>query len=139
IILDITERKLAEEMIRGQNQVLERLASRAPLDEILLLLIQSAENIKPDSICSVMLLDREKKHLFYCVAPGLPTYYINRTNGIEIGFGAASFGTAAYMKKRVTVDNVMEHPYWTEYRELASEVGLKACWSEPIISSSGEV
>lgn len=139
IILDITERKMAEEMVRGQNRVLEKLASGAPLNEILLLLVRNVENSRPGSVCSVMLLDREKKHLFYCVAPELPTYYVNRTNGIEIGYGAASFGTAAYMKKRITVDNVMEHPYWTEYRGLASEVGLKACWSEPIISSSGEV
>ena len=139
IVLDITERKLAEEMIKGQNRVLEKLASEAPLEEMLLLLVQNVEKIRPGSKCSVMLLDREKKHLFYCVAPGLPTYYIQKTDGIEIGFGAASFGTAAYMKKRVTTDNIMEHPYWTEYRELASEAGLRACWSEPIISSSGEV
>ncbi|WP_269850536.1 GAF domain-containing protein [Methanosarcina horonobensis] len=86
-----------------------------------------------------MLLDREKKHLFYCVAPELPEFYRQKTDRIKVGFGAASFGTAACLKKRVTVDNVMEHPYWTEYRELAAEAGLKACWSEPIISSSGEV
>src|SRR5690606_28499998 len=30
-------------------------------------------------------------------------------------------------------------PYWADYRELASEAGLKACWSEPVVSSSGEV
>jgi len=139
IVLDITERKLAEEMIKGQNRVLEKLASGAPLEEMLLLLVQNVEKIRPGSRCSVMLLDREKKHLFYRVAPGLPSYYIQKTNGIEIGFGAASFGTAAYMKKRVTTDNVLEHPYWTEYRELADRSGLKACWSEPIISSTGEV
>ncbi|AKB19346.1 MULTISPECIES: GAF domain-containing protein [unclassified Methanosarcina] len=139
IALDITERKLAEEMIKGQNLVLGQLASGAPLEEVLLLLIKNMEKIKPGSICSVMLLDREKKHLFYCVAPGLPWFYRQKTTGVEIGFGAASFGTAAFLRKRVTVDNIMEHPYWTEYRELAAEAGLKACWSEPVISSSGEV
>ncbi|MHC1755446.1 MAG: GAF domain-containing protein [Methanosarcina sp.] len=139
IALDITERKLAEEMIKGQNMVLGQLASGAPLEEVLLLLIQNMEKIRPGSICSVMLIDREKKHLFYCVAPGLPEFYRQRTDGIEIGFGVASFGTAACLRKRVTVDNVMEHPYWTEYRQLAAEAGLKACWSEPVVSSSGEV
>ena len=139
IVLDITERKLAEEIVKGQNMVLGQLASGAPLEEVLLLLIQNIEKIRPGSICSVMLLDREKKHLFYCVAPGLPEFYRQKTDGIEIGFGAASFGTAAFLRKRVTVDNVMEHPYWTEYRELAAEAGLKACWSEPVVSSSGEV
>jgi two-component system phosphate regulon sensor histidine kinase PhoR len=125
--------------VKGQNLVLGQLASGAPLEEVLLLLIQNMETIRPGSICSVMLLDREKKHLFYCVAPGLPEFYRQRTDGIEIGFGAASFGTAAFLRKRVTVDNVMEHPYWTEYKELAAEAGLKACWSEPLVSSSGEV
>lgn len=139
IALDITERKLAEEMVKGQNLVLGQLASGAPLEEVLLLLIQNMEKIRPGSICSVMLLDRDKKHLFYCVAPGLPEFYRQKTDGIEIGFGAASFGTAACLGKRITVDNVKEHPYWTEYRELATEAGLKACWSEPVVSSSGEV
>ncbi|WP_235283890.1 MULTISPECIES: GAF domain-containing protein [unclassified Methanosarcina] len=125
--------------MKGQNLVLGQLASGAPLEEVLLLLIQNMEKIRPGSICSVMLLDREKKHLFYCVAPGLPEFYRQRTDGIEIGFGAASFGTAAFLRKRVTVDNVMEHPYWTKYRDLAVEAGLKACWSEPLVSSSGEV
>jgi PAS domain S-box-containing protein len=138
IVLDITERKLAEEMIKGQNRVLEKLASGAPLEEMLLLLIQNIEKIRSGSKCSVMLLDREKKHLFYCASPGLPACYTRKTDGIEIGFGVASFGTAAYMKKRITVDNVMQHPYWTEYKDLAYEAGLKACFSEPIISSSGE-
>lgn len=119
--------------------MLGKLASGAPLKEVLLLLVRNVERIRQGSKCSVMLLDRERKHLFYCVAPEIPKPYRQKTDGIEIGFGAASFGTAAYMGKRVTVDNIMEHPYWTEYRELAAENKLKACWSEPIISSSGEV
>ncbi|WP_255336979.1 GAF domain-containing protein [Methanosarcina sp. KYL-1] len=126
-------------MIKGQNRVLGELASGAPLEEVLLLLVRNVEKIRPGSKCSVMLLDRKKEHLFYCVAPGLPDFYRQKTDGIEIGFGATSFGTAAYMKKRVTADNVMEHPYWTEYREFAAGAGLKACWSEPIISSAGEL
>ncbi len=139
IVLDITERKLAEEHIKGQNEVLEKLASGAPLNEVLLLQVRNVEKIRAGSICSVMLLDRKKEHLFYCVAPDLPEFYRQKTDGLEIGFGATSFGTAAYLGKRVTVDNLMEHPYWAEYRELTAEAGLKACWSEPITASSGEV
>ncbi|WP_269850537.1 PAS domain S-box protein [Methanosarcina horonobensis] len=43
IIVDITERKLAEEMVKGQNMVLGKLASGAPLEEVLLPLIRSME------------------------------------------------------------------------------------------------
>lgn len=48
-------------MVKGQNMVLGKLASGAPLEEVLLPLIRSMEKIRPESICSVMLLDREKK------------------------------------------------------------------------------
>ncbi|MBU1776503.1 MAG: PAS domain-containing protein, partial [Gammaproteobacteria bacterium] len=40
---------------------------------------------------------------------------------------------------RVIVDDIMTHPYWTPYKELAAKAGLAACWSEPIRSSFGQV
>ena len=31
------------------------------------------------------------------------------------------------------------HPYWVSFREVAARAGVRACWSEPIISSTNEV
>ena len=58
---------------------------------------------------------------------------------IEIGESVGSCGTAAFTKKRVIVSDILTHPYWIKYRELAQQAGLKSCWSEPIISSDDKV
>ncbi len=147
ILLDITKRKQAEELILSQNRVLERIASGASLDEVLLLLVNYAEEMKPGLVCTVMLLDREQKRLFYGACPSLPKLYSKAINGIRVRASSESAstavgtaaGTAAGTGKRVIVGNIMEDPFCEECREIAHKVGLKACWAEPIFSSGGEV
>jgi PAS domain S-box-containing protein len=48
-------------------------------------------------------------------------------------------GTAAFTGERVIVDDIATHPYWAPFKELAAQAGLGACWSQPILSSSGHV
>ncbi|HII01787.1 TPA: GAF domain-containing protein [Methanosarcinaceae archaeon] len=143
ILLDITKRKQAEELILSQNRVLERIASGASLDEVLLLLVNYAEEMKPGLLCTVMLLDREQKRLFYGACPSLPKLYSKAINGMRIkvnnGAAGTAAGTAARTGKRVIVGNIMKDPFCEECREIAQKVGLKACWAEPIFSSGGEV
>ncbi|MEL0114160.1 MAG: GAF domain-containing protein, partial [Rickettsiales bacterium] len=50
-----------------------------------------------------------------------------------------SCGTAAFTGERVVVDNVFEHPYWKDFRDLARKVGFYACWSHPIRSKDKEI
>lgn len=90
-------------------------------------------------LCSILLLDKEGKFLNQGVAPGLPEFYNASIEGTEIGMGVGSCGTAAFTGKRVIVENIQTHPYWVEYKTLASKAGLAACWSQPIFSSSGSV
>lgn len=139
ILLDITQRKEAEELILSQNRVLERIASGASLDEVLLLLVNYAEEMKPGLLCTVMLLDREQKRLFYGACPSLPKLYSKAINGIQVQVNSETAGTAAGTGKRVIVGNIMKDPFCEECREIAQKVGLKACWAEPIFSSGGEV
>ena len=41
--------------------------------------------------------------------------------------------------KPVIVTDINSDPLWEDYRELASESGLGACWSTPILSGKGKV
>ena len=138
-LIDITKRKQAEQIQRGHSRVLERLASGASLDEVLTTLARAAEQIQSEMLCSVLLLDDEKKHLRLGAAPGLPAFYNDAVDGIELGPAAGSCGTAAYTRQRVIVEDVMTHPFWADYREIAQRAGLRACWSEPILSPTGEI
>jgi len=39
----------------------------------------------------------------------------------------------------VIVNDIMTHPNWVPYRELAEKEPLRVCWSEPIRSNTHEV
>lgn len=128
-----------ETLLAGRNRVLERLAAGAPLEETLLLLVQVAEQVEPDMTASVLLLDRDSGRLHHGAAPSLPDFFNEAVDGILAGPAAGSCGTAAHAGQRVVVEDTRTHPYWSGYRELAERAGVRACWSEPILSPAGEV
>ncbi len=135
---DVTERKLAERLLAGRNRVLEQLATGSSLQAVLTTLVEQVEDVKPDLVGSVLLLD-ENQCLRHGAAPSLPDFYNAAIDGLAIGPRTGSCGTAAYLGERVIVEDVMEHAYWAEYRELAAKAGVRACWSEPVRSSHGEI
>ena len=86
-----------------------------------------------------MLLDNGGKHFNKGIAPSFPDFYNTALNGMEISKDDGSCGTAVSIGKRVIVDDIATHPNWLQYRELAASAGLKACWSQPILSKSGQI
>ncbi|GEM_PF-1772056 len=139
IMLDITERKRIEKYEKFRSHTLELLSGSASLPAILEGIVRGVEQINPEMICSILLLDRQGKRLVEGIAPSLPDFYNAAIDGLEIGVGAGSCGTAAATRERVMVDDIQTHPYWAPYKELAARAGLAACWSEPIRSSFGKV
>lgn len=136
---DITERKHREQRTQTHDALLEMVARGTELDEILNALVLNIESEDKTSLCSVMLVDAGGKHLLARVAPNLPKFYSEAINGLEICVGSGSCGTAAALGERVIVEDVMTHSNWKLFRGLAQQAGLRACWSEPILSSRGKV
>ncbi|TQD25360.1 GAF domain-containing protein [Methanolobus vulcani] len=139
VLLDISQRKLSESIIDCRNQVLEALALDETLNEILTRLVRSTKRLIPEAISIVMLLDEEKKHLVHAISTHLPDFYKKAIEGLPIGEGIGSCSTAVHTGKRVVVEDIMEHPYWDDLREVAVQAGLRASCCEPIISSNNEV
>jgi PAS domain S-box-containing protein len=102
-------------------------------------IVQAVEAEDPDIICSILLLDAEGKHLTSGAAPGLPDAYNQAIEGLAIGPSAGSCGTAAFLGRRVVVQDIQTDPLWEGYRELAAQAGVAACWSQPIRAGGGEV
>ncbi|MFZ4535560.1 EAL domain-containing protein [Propionivibrio sp.] len=136
---EITERKQAEKYEQFRSSTLELLVGVAQLSTILDAIVRGMEELHPAMLCSILLLDSQGHHLRTGSAPSLPDFYNAAIDGIKIGIGAGSCGTAALTGERVIVDDIKTHPYWARYQELASRAGLGACWSQPILSSSGHV
>ncbi|MCH7550590.1 MAG: PAS-domain containing protein [Proteobacteria bacterium] len=139
ISTDITDRKRAEALQLGRNEVLERLATGGSLEEILSLLITTAEEINPDMRGSVLLLDDDGKHLRHGAAPNLPDFYNEAVDGIAVAEGSGCCGTAAFSGEVVIVEDVKNHPYWEAFKEIVAKANLRACWSQPIFSAGGDV
>ena len=136
---DITDRWISEQRLQAHDAMLERVARDANLSDILNALVQHMETEDQTSLCSIMLVDAEGKHLLMGAAPSLPAFFKDAANGIEIGVGIGSCGTAAALGQRVVVEDIQTHEYWSAVKELAQSAGVRSCWSEPILSSRGTV
>ncbi|HKW75888.1 MAG TPA: PAS domain S-box protein [Terriglobales bacterium] len=147
---DVTERKLSEEALRnelilrrktetlvaGEKQVLELIASGAPLQDALELLARIIEQRFSDqgALTSVLLLEKDGKHLRHGAAPSLPDAYNQVIDGIEIGPSVGSCGTAAFRGQRVIVTDIATDPLWKDFSSLALTHDLRACWSTPLVA-----
>jgi PAS domain S-box-containing protein len=136
---DITEIKEEEFFRAGQSDVLEMIAADAPLADVLTSLVLLMEGQAEGLRCSILLLNRDGKHVRHGAAPNLPEAYVKAVNGAPIGPRNGSCGTAMYRRRPVVVSDVMTDPLWADYRELGKICGLRACWSTPILSAQGDV
>ena len=136
---DITESKKEDIFRAGQSRVLEMIAQGATLSEVLADLVTLIEAQSQDMLCSVVELSEDGKHIRHGAAPNLPKIYVQAVNGAPIGPKNGSCGTAMYRGEPVVVTDMLVDPLWEDYRELAKLSGLRACWSTPIFSGSGQV
>jgi len=139
LVQDITERKQAEQYERFRSHTMELLATNQPLEDLLMAIVRGVEQLHPAMLCSILLLDSDGRHLGRGVAPSLPDFYNDAINGLEIGLGVGSCGTAAFTGERVVVTDIAIHPDWAPYKDLAARAGLGACWSQPIRDAMGQV
>jgi signal transduction histidine kinase len=117
--------------------ILRRLATARALEDILLETVLSIERIIPDCIGSILLIKDGK--IRNGAAPGLPKFYNDLIEGLAIGEGVGSCGTAAALRKPVIVTDVFDHPYWAPFRDAAAKAGFAACWSYPVIQTDDTV
>ena len=137
---DVTEGYLQNLFQVGQSKILKQIADPdIPLADVLTELVLFIEELSPNMLGSILLLDESGNHLLDAAGPSLATSYRDTIDGLEIGPDVGSCGTAAYTGKRVIVSNIATDPLWANFKDLASEYGLCACWSQPIYDSAGKV
>lgn len=139
LVQDITERKRAEQYETFRSQTLELIAANVPLTRLLEAIVRGVEDLHPGMLCSILLLDSSGQHFKKGVAPSLPDFYNMAVDGLAIGLGVGSCGTAAFTGERVIVEDIATHPYWDAFKDLTTQAGLGACWSQPIRGSDHRV
>lgn len=106
--------------------------------EVLNKLINSIEQIMPQSFCS-MLQKNEDNTIRNLAGGSIPKAYLEGIDGLLIGPSAGSCGTAMYTGQNIIVSNIDMDPLWQKYRPFIEPFGFKACWSVPIKKTDGKI
>lgn len=141
ILRDISERKRSEALLAGEKRLLEMIATGVGLKEILNTLCLIIEEQRAGTLASVLLLNADGVHLDCIAGPSLPKEWAQQMENLPIGPCAGSCGTAAYRGSQVIVSDIAADPLWDvpEHRTSALQHGLRASWSNPVLSSAGKV
>lgn len=129
----------SEEFRAQQEEVRQMIGANVPLTEILSKLVLMIESQTPDMVASILLLSNDGNHVRHAVAPSLPESYVKVIDGSPIGPKQGSCGTAMFRGRPVSVSDILTDPLWDDYRAYATAIGMRACWSTPILSSKGKV
>lgn len=136
--VETTQVKHAQQLMAEHRALLEQIARQAPLSEVLDGMARCIENLSPQEVLvSVLLADPDGRHLRHGAAPSLPDFYNQAIDGIATGEGVGSCGTAAHRREPVIVTDIATDPFWDDFRDLAGQAALAACWSTPILARDG--
>lgn len=136
--VELQERQQAEILLQIKNDLLARVAAQEPLTNILNHACTAIEGIQDGAMCSILLLDGNGR-LRDGAAPSLPEHYRRHVDGVLVGEGVGSCGTAVHRRERVIVADIASDPLWQDVKDLALTSNLRACWSTPIVAGGGVV
>jgi len=128
--------KVPPDRMAIQTAILEGVLRHAPLAESLEAIVTAIEQQLPGTKCSVLLLD-DQRCLNHSAGAGLPEPYRQAIDGVAIGYGQGSCGTAAFLARPVIAADVETDPHWVDFRDIAMEHDLRSCWSTPILAADG--
>ncbi|MBR8839766.1 MAG: GAF domain-containing sensor histidine kinase [Stigonema ocellatum SAG 48.90 = DSM 106950] len=139
VLATAIERKRSEELVNTQSKILEQVAFGVNLYKIFNNLCILLEQQLPGAYCSILVVDQENKRLRRGAAPTLPQEYTEGVDGLMIGESYGSCGTAAYRGDSVFATDIATDPLWADFRDFALSYNIRACWSSPFSSQTGEV
>src|SRR6266436_3758529 len=140
IATEIEQRKQVETLRAAEKHTLEMIADGASLRDVLDQLCSSIDVQVAPSVTTVLLVDGDGKQLWQGGGLRVPPEWISAIIPVPVAFEAGLCGTAAFLKARVIVPDVATEPNWPDqYRDLALRNGIRAAWSEPILTKDKEV
>lgn len=135
--VDITQRKKADLFEQRYNNVIKMIAQGASAPNIYDEIAYLYEGRHTGIRCS--MLELEDNILLHGGAPSLPKAYCDQVHGLANGPNVGSCGASTYRCQRVITENIETDPKWDSIKHIALPYGMKSCWSEPVISSTGTV
>ncbi len=136
---DVTMRRRADELRRGQGEILELIAQSAPLERALDAIVRLIESQLPGVFGAFLMVDPSGERLNFGAGPSLPPDYRRFVDDMPIADGQGGAAAAVLRRAPVMTDDVLEDPLWLRFRDAAVRHGLRAAWSTPIFEATGAV
>ena len=128
-----------EKILQLQQAILESVARGDDHMKIINQVCGLEEQLLPNSVGSVMLMDNGYEFLNVYAAPSIPPEALSQLNRLRPGPGAGSCGNVIYRREPQFVSNTFTDPRWQDLRHLAYNFNLCSCWSVPIYSVEHKV
>jgi diguanylate cyclase (GGDEF)-like protein/PAS domain S-box-containing protein len=132
---DVTEQVFADRLLSDENDILERVAFGAPLNDTLDAVCRMIDGHVRRGSTAIYLVDDQHGVLVPTAGPSLavlPPLDDERSRG---GVGFAS----GLPRDRVSVSLVREAPEWEPWRAEALAAGTLSAWTRPIADANGRV
>ena len=124
-------------LLEGQNRVLEAIARGAPIDHVLHELARTAESLYPGAICAIDLVEPGGNGLRLAAAPRLPAADRQDRAHMALRPDAEPCAAAVCRREPVIIPDIADHQAWGGQPPAALPLGCRACWSQPILDTSG--
>ena len=119
-------------ILHMQSYILDMLARGEEPKILLDKLCNLAESLLPNSVASIMLLDKESGLLNILAAPSVPEIGHKALANLRPGPGGGSCGNAIFSNEPTFVGDTFVDPKWKDIRKVAYDFNLRACWSMPV-------
>jgi PAS domain S-box-containing protein len=129
----------SSQLLVEERRVMEMMGKGASLPEVLDTLTLAIEKMAPECLCSILLMDEERRHLLSGSGGSLPKDYMLAVNGLTIGPDVGACGSAAFRNETVVVDDIATNYRFALAKDFVMSFGLRACWSVPIRDSCNQV
>ncbi len=125
-------------LIEVQNVVLKMLAEGQEPAQALEALCLFLETQLPSTTATILLVD-DAARLQPFAGPNLDRSFAKAIAGQPIGPEQGSCGAAAVTGEAVTDIDLQDAERWRNYAHLVKPLGLRACFSSPVLSRAGKV
>ena len=136
----IGERKRTEWLYAAEIETLRMITEGESLTDILTHVCASVDRFISPSITTILLMDSDGQRLWPAAGPRVPPEWTRAISPLLVDPDSGLCSTAAALKTRVIVPDVAREPIWLdEYRDLALTLGIRAGWSQPIVTKDKQV
>lgn len=121
-----------------ERRTLEQISNGDALSQILQNICATMSDMLDGALSTVAMISEDGTHLDACHGVDALADWSRAIGRIPIGDNQGACGTAVFRRAPVFATDIAHDPLWAAQQDIARDHGLAACWSLPILDTSGQ-